>query len=623
MAETLNKDELLGKALATDLPVVPSAASVSLKAPEPVAAPVDFSGAKAEKTIPVKENYMAAIKPDMDALRVAEEEKLKFAGLEKIDLAEREAAKQYKLGESAAQQKREILDDPARAQYKKALEDKAKPFVPYEENAQDLMTLFGLLNVVGFAIGSGGKEYSQAAMSAMNGMLEGHRKGREDLYKKEKSIFETNQKQLDSRIKQLLAFMQDNELLTNMDKTARDNAIQSEFLQTGATFLSEYYKKNGYGKTVETLKEMARASGKAAELVAKEEARAADQEFSLRLEAQKAKETRERERDKVLAQYDLASQKLTAEAKQAESNNNFALAKEISRRAFDIERAKADWKHGEALAEINRKHATDIELARIERDKLRDRDTAEYRLKDKEYQEKRLKLEGDRLKETERHNREKERLDKEQKDKASSTTGTGLKPGAKVTEAYVADNQLKTDIEDILKDLKTNPSLVNDLKKYRVEAFLTEEGKVLNQLVSEDIPPNLRQFLTKVRDVRNNYYLNISGKAVTGGEALRSYGTVPQPGDNAAQMIDKLSGMSKRVSQAISIKQQLYNLPSLNLNAGGATSLVPNEDYSRESQGGSASSGSVARPKTDAEFNALPRGARYIDPDDGKEYRKK
>jgi hypothetical protein len=592
MAETLNKDELLGKALATDLPVVPSAASVSLKAPEPMAAPVDFSGAKAEKTIPVKENYMAAIKPDMDALRVAEEEKLKFAGLEKIDLAEREAAKQYKLGESAAQQKREILDDPARAQYKKALEDKAKPFVPYEENAQDLMTLFGLLNVVGFAIGSGGKEYSQAAMSAMNGMLEGHRKGREDLYKKEKSIFETNQRQLDSRIKQLLAFMQDNQLLTNMDKTARDNAIQSEFLQTGATFLSEYYKKNGYGKTVETLKEMARASGKAAELVAKEEARAADQEFTLRLEAQKAREAREQDRNKVLAQYDLASQKLTAEAKQAESNNNFALAKEISRRAFDLEKAKADWTHGENLAGINRKHATDIELARIERDKVRDKDTAEYRLREKDYQDKRLGFEKDRLAETERHNREKEKIDKEAaKNRASSTTGTGLKPGAKVTEAYVADNQLKTDIEDILKDLRTNPSLVNDLKKYRVEAFLTEEGKVLNQLVSEDIPPNLRQFLTKVRDVRNNYYLNISGKAVTGGEALRSYGTVPQPGDNAAQMIDKLSGMSNRVSQAISIKQQLYGLPSLNLNAGGATSLVPNEDYSRDTPSSPAATG--------------------------------
>ena len=156
---------------------------MSLKAPEQVAAPVDFSAAKADKPLPVKEDYMAAVKPDIEALGQAEEEKLKFAGLEKIDTAKREAAKQTALGESAAKQRQDILDDPSRAEYKRALEDKAKPFIPHEENAQDLMMLFGLLNVVGFAIGAGGKEYSQAAMSAMNGMLEGHQKGRDDLYK--------------------------------------------------------------------------------------------------------------------------------------------------------------------------------------------------------------------------------------------------------------------------------------------------------------------------------------------------------------------------------------------------------------------------------------------------------
>jgi hypothetical protein len=403
-------DELLSKALGTGFAKNPAAEAVSLKAPEPVAAPVDFSAARAEKPLPVGKDYMAAVQPDIEALGKAEEEKLKFAGLEKIDTAQREAAKQRALGESAAQQRREILDDPSRAEYKQALEAKAKPFIPHEENAQDLMTLFGLLNVVGFAIGAGGKEYSQAAMSAMNGMLEGHQKGRDDLYKKEKSIFETNQKQLDSRIKQLLAFMQDNELLTNMDKTARDQAIQGKFLEDGATFLSDYYQKNGYGKTVETLKEMVKASGKAAEMVAKENQRAADQDFTLRLDTQKANEAREQQRDKVLAQYDLASQKLTEEAKRAKANNDFRLEEEISRRAFEIEKAKANWTHGENLAEINRKAAADIELARIERDKLRDRDTAEYRLKDKEYQEKRLKLEDDRYRETVRHDRAQEAL---------------------------------------------------------------------------------------------------------------------------------------------------------------------------------------------------------------------
>jgi hypothetical protein len=411
MAETLNSDELLSKALGTKLPANPVAEAVSLKPPAPKAPDVDFSGAKDKQAIPVKADYMAAVKPDLDALRVAEEEKLKFAGLEKIDAANREAAKQKALGESAAQQRREILDDPSRAEYKQALEAKAKPFIPHEENAQDLIALFGLLNVVGFAIGAGGKEYSQAAMSAMNGMLEGHQKGREDLYKKEKSIFETNQKQLDSRIKQLLAFMQDNELLTNMDKTARDQAIQGKFLEDGATFLSDYYKKNGYGKTVETLKEMAKASGKAAELAFKEKQRAADQDATIRLEEQKAKERRQEEQDKILAQYDLASLKLTEEAKQAKANNDFRLEEEKSRRAFEVEKSKANWIHGENLAKINRDHLDAIELARIERDKLRDKDTAEYRAAEQKHREKIEQYENDKLKEQIRHNKEQEKIE--------------------------------------------------------------------------------------------------------------------------------------------------------------------------------------------------------------------
>ena len=506
MAETLNKDELLGKALGTKLPVSPVAEAVSLKASEQVAAPVDFSAAKADKPLPVKEDYMAAVKPDIEALGQAEEEKLKFAGLEKIDTAKREAAKQTALGESAAKQRQDILDDPSRAEYKRALEDKAKPFIPHEENAQDLMMLFGLLNVVGFAIGAGGKEYSQAAMSAMNGMLEGHQKGRDDLYKKEKSIFETNQKQLDSRIKQLLAFMQDSELLTNMDKTARDQAIQGKFLEDGATFLTEYYKKNGYGKTVETLKEMVKASSKAAELVTKETQRAADQDFTLRLDAQKARENREQQRDKVLAQYDLASQKLTEEAKRAKANNDFRLEEEISRRAFEIEKAKANWTHGENLAEINRKAAANIELARIDRDKIRDQNTAEYRLKDKEYQEKRLKLEGDRYEETKRHDKEIERL-RELEVSAKAKGAAGEMPkDTKTRDEHRFRHVATENLKDILKDLQDPEirKLIGPQNQYLPDVILNLSDKY----------PQLAQKLARFQ---SNEFL-IGGKSLTQSE---------------------------------------------------------------------------------------------------------
>ena len=183
----------------------------------------------------------------------------------------------------------------------------------------------------------------------------------------------------------------------------------------------------------------------------------------------------------------------------------------------------------------------------------------------------------------------------------------GLKPSAKITEGYIADNQLKADVEDILGDLKKNPALVDKLRQYRIEAFLTEEGKILNQIVNEDIPSDLRQFLTKVRDVRNNYYLNISGKAVTGGEALRNYGTVPQPGDSPEGMQDKLQGMSNRISQSISTKRQLFGLPEIQLTPGAKTALEPNSNYGVQSQ----TQFEVGRTYTDASGNK----AKYMGKD--------
>jgi len=179
---------------------------------------------------------------------------------------------------------------------------------------------------------------------------------------------------------------------------------------------------------------------------------------------------------------------------------------------------------------------------------------------------------------------ERARLAREQalalaKEKAGQ--GGFLKPGAKVTEGYTADVILKNDLQGLTNDLK-NPKLIEQLKQYRVEAFLTEEGKFLNQLLASEIPPDLLQFLTKVRDIRNNYYLNISGKAVTGGEALRSYGAVPQPGDDAQGMLNKVGGMAKRIDDSIQLKRQLYGLPEINLREGARTNLSPNQDYSRD-----------------------------------------
>jgi hypothetical protein len=187
----------------------------------------------------------------------------------------------------------------------------------------------------------------------------------------------------------------------------------------------------------------------------------------------------------------------------------------------------------------------------------------------------------------------------------------GIKPSAKIQEAYIADNQLSSDIRELRNRLQ-DKELVQQMKQYGAESFLSEEGgKVFSQLMQRELPPKLRSFLTQVRDMRNNYYLTISGKAVTGGEAMRNYGVVPQPGDSQEMMLDKLTGMENRVNQKVRTMQTLYGLPDItaSIQPGMPTPISPNEDYSVRSSEGGEQRRSFATVQ-EAEAANLPKGTR-------------
>jgi len=91
------------------------------------------------------------------------------------------------------------------------------------------------------------------AMSAMNGMLEGHRLGRDDLYKKEKYAYEANQKALKTQIDMLT-----NRFKLRMEQGARDltaatEAAKTDALEAGASFIAQHVSQFGLNKTSEYL----------------------------------------------------------------------------------------------------------------------------------------------------------------------------------------------------------------------------------------------------------------------------------------------------------------------------------------------------------------------------------
>jgi len=207
-----------------------------------------------------------------------------------------------------------------------------------------------------------------------------------------------------------------------------------------------------------------------------------------------------------------------------------------------------------------------------------------------------------------------QQMDQARKDKLDLQRERGagsIKPSAKIQEAYIADNQLSSDIRELRNRLQ-DKELVQQMKQYGAESFLSEEGgKVFSQLMQRELPPKLRSFLTQVRDMRNNYYLTISGKAVTGGEAMRNYGVVPQPGDSQEMMLDKLTGMENRVNQKVRTMQTLYGLPDItaSIQPGMPTPISPNEDYSVRSSEGGEQRRSFATVQ-EAEAAKLPKGTR-------------
>lgn len=185
-----------------------------------------------------------------------------FEAALKADEATRTAARERAKRESILTEKQAIEASP---EFKnlRSIEEQAmnSQFIPSQENAQDLATLFGLVSAIGFAIGVGGKGSAMQAMSAMNGMLEGHQQGRADLYKRQKDIFDENLKVLRQKSELLRNRLTDIAKLAATDRQAADAEADALFAEQGATFLKNNKDKFGLASALK----LAQANVKSAE----------------------------------------------------------------------------------------------------------------------------------------------------------------------------------------------------------------------------------------------------------------------------------------------------------------------------------------------------------------------
>ena len=165
---------------------------------------------------------------------------------------EEEATKAEKMKGFYEGEKKAIEDLPERAVYKKSVEDlNAAKFEPTKDTMQDIAGLFSLMGVVGIVLG---KNNANQAMYAMNGMMEGHIKGRKDLVKQQAVEFEKNFKALQTKVDASYKELQDAVSLRMYDQRAGQEAITMAIARSESPLLKEMEARQGPMKTLAFLK---------------------------------------------------------------------------------------------------------------------------------------------------------------------------------------------------------------------------------------------------------------------------------------------------------------------------------------------------------------------------------
>lgn len=135
--------------------------------------------------------------------------------------------------------------------YEKTVDELGQPFIPTQQTAGDLGNIFAMTNILGFLIGGGAKGSAQAALSAQNGMLEGYQKGQQDVYKKQKDIFDENQKALSKAVEGLRDELKRAAETASVNKEFGLAQARQAIANHQAKQMGEYLDKMGVAATYE------------------------------------------------------------------------------------------------------------------------------------------------------------------------------------------------------------------------------------------------------------------------------------------------------------------------------------------------------------------------------------
>ena len=207
-------------------------------------------------------------------------------------------------GKVGVEEKFGTAEKEAMQQYQGKVEKEPLPaFIPTKETAQDMAQLFSVVNVIGMLMGGGGKNNAQLAMNAMNGMLEGHQKGKQDLYRQERDTFEKNFKSMLQKHAEFRKEMDDAIKLASTDKQAGIAAAELAATKAGSSIVQAQLRKGDLLGAYKLVDESQKGAGEALKFVERQQEREATEAAAERRQRQTlASQERMRQATLALAQ---------------------------------------------------------------------------------------------------------------------------------------------------------------------------------------------------------------------------------------------------------------------------------------------------------------------------------
>jgi hypothetical protein len=161
-----------------------------------------------------------------------------------IAKAQQEQKEIESTGKLSAQMRFGQQQEAAMTGMKEKMEKEPLPaFIPTKDNAQDIAGLFGVISVISMLVGGGGRMSGQLALGNMNGMMEGYRKGREDLYKRERTEFDKNFKAMMQKHAEFRQEMEDAVKLAVTNKEEGMRAAELAAAKAGSDIVKAQLRK--------------------------------------------------------------------------------------------------------------------------------------------------------------------------------------------------------------------------------------------------------------------------------------------------------------------------------------------------------------------------------------------